>query len=492
MDETGRLLEYHAAGEAKKQQYMESVRAFIDVQRAGDPNATRAAFDRMHAAAVVYYNVFENAAGYTQSVNTSLEWRRKLAEDCCVVLGSRLKHQQLLDDIEAHHGFDIGRLHPGKRGYSSMQRLVREHYPDEAAELREQFVAAKLPVAGFDDSPEYPRSLDHATHATDGLRGKIDFAIITIKEEEFEAVLTQFPPEPDRTVSLARAYVLREVIQNDGSAATVAITRCPTQGNGISQEVFHDIAKDLDPQWVLCVGIAGGAPISEFSLGDVLLGSNVLDMSVEAIKSGEEPTYAAEGHAAHLEVENYCTVVKGQNLALGDWALLWDAPFKPDRKRVTEPKIVLKAKNFYGDEAWRKRTRKSLEAEVKSRPRAPRVSAGLIAASDRLVKDNRVLARWLKIARQIRAVEMESAGVYRAACGRGEHRKGYPAMTIRGISDIVGFDRDDAWTLYACISAAAFAYAFVRSGHVKPRARGIETTSRSAPAARKSPKSLPW
>jgi hypothetical protein len=35
--------------------------------------------------------------------------------------------------------------------------------------------------------------------------------------------------------------------------------------------------------------------------------------------------------------------------------------------------------------------------------------------------------------------------------------------------DIVGFVRDEAWTQYACKSPAAFAYAFARSGHVRPR-----------------------
>jgi nucleoside phosphorylase len=314
-------------------------------------------------------------------------------------------------------------------------------------------------------------ALSPADDATSVLRGAIDFAIITIKEEEYAAVLSQFPPSPARTVSLARSYDLRDVAQHNGTIAKIAITRCPTQGNGVSQDVFRDIVNDLDPQWVLCVGIAGGVPTSEFSLGDVLLGSNVLDMSVEAIKAGEPPAYALESHAAHTDVENYCTAVKGQGGALGNWGRLFENPFRSKRRRARKPPVAFQEKKLYGDKEWRSKTRESLKAHAKAEPRPPQVSAGLIAASDRLIKDARIVARWLRTARHIRAVEMESAGLYRAARGRGAYRKAYPAMAIRGISDIVGFKRQEAWTRYACISAAAFAYAFVRSGYVVPRSR---------------------
>jgi hypothetical protein len=36
-------------------------------------------------------------------------------------------------------------------------------------------------------------------------------------------------------------------------------------------------------------------------------------------------------------------------------------------------------------------------------------------------------------------------------------------LAIRGISDIVGLKRSEAWTKYACASAAAFTRAFLRT-----------------------------
>src|SRR5438046_1631948 len=64
------------------------------------------------------------------------------------------------------------------------------------------------------------------------------------------------------------------------------------------------------------------------------------------------------------------------------------------------------------------------------------------------------------------AVEMEAAGVYEAA--QGIHHQ-YPVMAIRGISDIIGLERDGKWTAYACHTAAAFAYAFVMTKPIDPR-----------------------
>jgi nucleoside phosphorylase len=73
------------------------------------------------------------------------------------------------------------------------------------------------------------------------------------------------------------------------------------------------------------------------------------------------------------------------------------------------------------------------------------------------VKDPSVLIPWLQTARNLLAIEMESGGVYRAV------RERCPMLAIRGLSDLVGLSRADAWTKYACASAAAFTHAFLRT-----------------------------
>jgi hypothetical protein len=71
---------------------------------------------------------------------------------------------------------------------------------------------------------------------------------------------------------------------------------------------------------------------------------------------------------------------------------------------------------------------------------------------------------------------MESGGVYRAARDR------CPMLAIRGISDIVGLKRADAWTKYACASAAAFTRGFLRTRPIElaSAASGAVETSRAA------------
>ena len=90
-----------------------------------------------------------------------------------------------------------------------------------------------------------------------------------------------------------------------------------------------------------------------------------------------------------------------------------------------------------------------------SASRPPLAVTGASASSDRLIKDDDLLEVWQKIARQVVAVEMESAGIYKATHGR------VPFFAIRGISDVVGFKRDPDWTAYACETAAAFTKAFL-------------------------------
>ena len=77
--------------------------------------------------------------------------------------------------------------------------------------------------------------------------------------------------------------------------------------------------------------------------------------------------------------------------------------------------------------------------------RARTFSAQRTDSSDRLVKDPKLIFPWIATALGILVIEMESAGVYRAI------RDKSPMLSIRGLSDIVGFKRRDAWTKCACL-----------------------------------------
>jgi TIR domain/Phosphorylase superfamily len=102
----------------------------------------------------------------------------------------------------------------------------------------------------------------------------------------------------------------------------------------------------------------------------------------------------------------------------------------------------------------------------RNRTRPPLYEIGTIASSNSLIRNIDLFVQWLQTARNILAVEMESAGVYQAT---QKIQNQYPVMAIRGISDIIGLERDNQWTKFACQTAASFAYVFTTAGIITPR-----------------------
>lgn len=88
------------------------------------------------------------------------------------------------------------------------------------------------------------------------LKHKVDFGIITIREDEFEAVLQRFPLAA--TTEGRRRYGLSNLQTYDGAEYVIALARCHEQGTGEGQNIASDLIEDFDPQWLLLVGIAGG------------------------------------------------------------------------------------------------------------------------------------------------------------------------------------------------------------------------------------------
>lgn len=302
---------------------------------------------------------------------------------------------------------------------------------------------------------------------------RVDVGIVTIREDEFSAVLKRFPRSRDHIGR--RRYSLSKV----GSAGarrelSVASMRCAAQGTGEAQSAASDLIEDLNPEWLLLVGIAGGVPSDEFTLGDVVASTSVQDFTVEAVIRGREREYAAAGGQMHKDVTSLVAHLPAMSAELEGWNS--DASIGVQRPRVE----LERRDRFYGQPGWKKKVRQALARHfgVGVASRNPIVVGGVIASSDRLVKDDEILAVWLKMARNVIAMEMELAGVYRATRSSVPERR---VLAIRGISDVVGFRRDPAWTSYACESAAAFAHALVRSGAMFPEiSRTAHLGARSA------------
>lgn len=283
----------------------------------------------------------------------------------------------------------------------------------------------------------------------------IDVGILTIRDDEFRAVLDAFPEDagiyPGR-----REYTLRYTDAGKGERYTLAILRQIEQGNGEAQDAARDLLEDVNPSLLLVVGIAGGLPSDDVTLGDVILSTRVNDYSVEARKARSKPTYSLSGGPIEKALAARVANLAGRERELRGWT----------NGLPARPKVAWTRKGqLYGPVRWQKELREKLDAHFGRgvAPRAPTFMAGPIASSDRLVKDPTLLFPWIATARHLLAVEMESGGVYRAARDR------CPMLAIRGISDLIGLKRQDAWTKFACASAAAFARAFLRTQPVRPR-----------------------
>jgi nucleoside phosphorylase len=292
------------------------------------------------------------------------------------------------------------------------------------------------------------------------LKGRIDFAIIAIREDEFEAVLDQFKPDANHLAQCRnRRYVVGSGKSKSGRDYLYAAARCIHVGQGEAQALARDMIDDLDPRLLVLVGIGGAVPSTDFTLGDVVCATSVRDFSIRAAYENGSEQYDVGGGPMRHDIQDMLAqlpvLTRGE---LQGWNSF-------ESIGVAKPPVEVPPEGsdrYYGKQEWQHDVRKRLAYHFPAgqEPRLPLVTSRPVATSDVLMKDTSLLKRWLKMARNVAAVEMELGGVYLAA--RRLDRE-YPILAIRGISDIVGFKRDEAWTKYACKSAAAFAHALLQT-----------------------------
>lgn len=295
------------------------------------------------------------------------------------------------------------------------------------------------------------------------LCGHLDIGIITIREDEFTAMLDRFPSRR-HVVGTGSDYFYSTVRSKADEDLRVAIARCSEQGQGVAQAVASSMITDLAPRWIFLVGIAGGFPGTEYTLGDVLLSQRMHDFSVSAAIEGKPPEFQDMGGPMVRDVEKLVTSLKGRRERLGNWS-------SKEFLGKSKPNLItpkeLSESTLYGSEEWRAKVLGSLQAQFPegAHARDPDFFAAVIIASNTLIKDTALASQWQQTARHASGVEMELGGVCRAA--RYGADGATRVLAIRGLSDIVGYKRSHEWTEYACRSAAAFADALIQSGLIR-------------------------
>lgn len=126
----------------------------------------------------------------------------------------------------------------------------------------------------------------------ESVKGKVDFAVITIRPDEYKAVLDRVSNW--KVVTQGRWLYQYSTIETvNKELVNIAIARTPGQGHGPAQQVANNMFFDLEPKWFVLVGIAGAFPNDDFSLGDVVLASRIVDFAVQAaVDGGTIETYS--------------------------------------------------------------------------------------------------------------------------------------------------------------------------------------------------------
>jgi len=273
----------------------------------------------------------------------------------------------------------------------------------------------------------------------------VDVGILTIRDDEFEAALTAFPEAQGVLVGKSgRHYNIRFAEAGNGRKYRVALVRLIEQGNGEAQAGARDLIDDMRPELILVVGIAGGVPSTDVTLGDVVVATRVNDYTVHKAGQGGETEFDIGGGPLSTKITAGVANLRARS-EMRDWFGTLRTP-TPDLSTIQTD----------GPDEWQQKVRDSLHHHFgNGTKRTPKYHPSPIGSSDGLIKDTDRLAQWLGTARKLAAVEMEAAGVYRAT------RERCAMLAIRGISDVVGLQREERFTKFACQTAAAFARAYL-------------------------------
>jgi len=188
----------------------------------------------------------------------------------------------------------VGRQRPNGRGTDYTSELLVESTPPETP--TEATARTRAP------SVRPPTQIENA-----------DVAIVTIKKEEFDATLRAFSGNEVYVAPKShRHYNIRTLDAGDAVQYRVAIVRQLEQGNGEAQAIARDIIQDLSPRLILVVGIAGGVPSKDFTLGDVVLATRVNDYSVHASTSEktESRSRVVRSRAGSRPISSTCPLVR--------------------------------------------------------------------------------------------------------------------------------------------------------------------------------------
>jgi len=295
------------------------------------------------------------------------------------------------------------------------------------------------------------------------LRGIVDVLIIAVRTQDEIAELEKRFPISDRAAGCLD-YCISEITRDDDNPSVIAMVRCG-EGPAAAQQVMNTAIDEISPDLTLTVGIGGGVPRDDLSLGlgDVVISSGGLDVSRGELLPGRILRVKEKPFSLHSQAQKLIDSLRhiDENWATGE------------NIGISRPNVDILMQGLVNvPEEWVKRCQGSL-TRLRERNR-PMVHTGTIASGGYFVKDelsklarnvNKLMSSGI-LSDPLSAVDMETIGVHNAS--ERENRI-YAWISIRGISDMVGLLRDNAWSAYAAATAASFAAALLRARRNTPR-----------------------
>ncbi|MCM1495502.1 MAG: hypothetical protein NC089_06850 [Bacteroides sp.] len=282
-----------------------------------------------------------------------------------------------------------------------------------------------------------------------------DYLVVTIRSDELNAAIYHIAngkTSSDKKTQWRKA----NVEQKSGKRALVVFVSIGQQGNLSACDYLYTVLELLKPKKIILVGIAGSVPCTDVGLGDVVLCRNILDFSVGAVNSDNTREYAVSSpDGSYNELRNIGPMISqwSKELKFGKKIFGYETG-----KVIEKPWKDIEDIKFVGDKKWKEKLKKYYFYHKENNIRECKAVFGTIATSDNVIKSPKEVELWLKAARTIYAIEMEATGVILAA-----NKYACPVIIVRGISDIVGQERDDEWVYYAVNSAAAFASEIIKN-----------------------------
>jgi nucleoside phosphorylase/CheY-like chemotaxis protein len=333
-------------------------------------------------------------------------------------------------------------------------RRLLEPWPPNNPLYRQKDPDASVPVA-------QPSTVQGKTNESTNEKTTPTIGIITALEKEYAAVEVLLENSKEIYVpgqGAGRRYMSGEIpVANDGRHAVLLALA----GMGTSPAAARTI-RLLDHfqtvKSIFMVGIAGGIPYPEESdehvrLGDVVVSNQMGVIQYDLVKETKDAIIyrPLPRPPSPILLEAVMLLKAAERKGERPWLKYIDQA--AHRLKVTRP---LEKTDFLGSPD-NPAERIPHPKDPQRQKGQPRIFIGAIASSNTLLQDP-IKRDQLRVMFQVRAVEMEGAGIADATWSQ---EVGY--LVVRGICDYCDSNKGDAWQEYAAVVAAAYTRALIES-----------------------------